>query len=117
MDKQFNEAQAKKFLQERELKEKEEREIARQSALTITIDSLKKLFSHTDVEVYLVGSIIKPYMFRPDSDIDIVLKNFQGDRFDVWTKMESLVKKNIEVILFEHCPFQEHVIKNGYKVL
>ena len=85
--------------------------------LAIAITHIKKRFINTTVEVFLVGSVIQPYMFHPHSDIDIVVKNFKGDRFDLWTQLEMLIKRNIEVIIFENCHFQEHVIKSGYKVL
>ena len=85
--------------------------------MTVAIDTLKNIFSNTDVEVYLVGSITSPYMFYSHSDVDVVLKKFQGDRFKVWTELETMTKRNVEVIIFENCHFQEHVLKNGYKVL
>ncbi|MES2199000.1 MAG: hypothetical protein V4489_02385 [Chlamydiota bacterium] len=117
MDKNFNIEEAKKFLENRESEEKEKREADRKATLTIVIDSLKSIFLDTGVEVYLVGSIAKPYMFHPYSDVDVVLKNFKGDRFDLWTRLETAIKKNVEVIIFENCHFQEYVIKDGYKVL
>ncbi len=117
MDKDFDIGEAKRFLENREFEEKEKRERERISILTSVINSLTSLFLHTDVEVYLVGSITKPYMFYPHSDVDIVLKNFKGDRFDMWTRLETMIKKKVEVIIFENCHFQEHVVKSGYKVV
>lgn len=117
MDQNFDANQAKKFLEKRELQEREQRERERIAVLADVTDKLKALFSNGHVEVYLVGSIMQPYTFYPHSDIDIVLKNFDGDRFDLWTKLETLIQRNVEIILFEHCHFQEHIIKTGYKVL
>ncbi|MBX9922982.1 MAG: hypothetical protein K2Y01_02620 [Rhabdochlamydiaceae bacterium] len=117
MNDNFDTDKAKKFLETREGEEKERKEIERKAALSATVDLLKVLFSHTGVEVYLVGSIIQPYKFHSRSDVDVVLRNFHGDRFEVWTQLEALIKKNVEVIIFENCHFQEHVIKNGYRVL
>ncbi len=117
MNDNFDADKAKKFLEIREGEEKENKEIERKSILMLAIDSLKRLFSHTSVEVYLIGSVTQPYKFHSRSDVDIVLKNFHGDRFEVWTQLELLIKKNVEVIIFENCQFQEHVLKNGYKVL
>lgn len=78
---------------------------------------LKNNFSDARVDVYLVGSIVRPYQFRRDSDIDIVLKGFSGDRFEVWTKLEKALNRSIEIILFETCPFQDYVVKYGLKVI
>jgi predicted nucleotidyltransferase len=117
MDEIFNIDKAKRFLESRELEEKEKRETDRNSTLVLATNALKDLFSHTDVEVYLIGSITKPHMFSPYSDVDVVLRNFKGDRFDVWTGLETIIKKKVEVIIFENCLFQEYILKNGYKVI
>ena len=117
MDEHFDTQQAKEFLASRELQEREQREHERIAVLTLVTDSLKKLFSHSNVEVYLVGSITKPYAFYPHSDVDVVLRNFQGDRFDIWTKLETMITRNVEIIIFKDCHFQEHVISAGYKVV
>jgi predicted nucleotidyltransferase len=117
MDMQFDKEQAKKFLIEREAQEKEHDEQERLDLLAKVLRILKELFSNSDVEIYLVGSIIHPYKFHSKSDVDIVVKNYKGDRFDLWTKLESLIQKKVEVIIFENCSFQDHVTKAGYKVL
>jgi predicted nucleotidyltransferase len=117
MDKNFDMNEAKNFLEGRESAEKEKKETERKSTLMLVVDSLKKIFSSTDVEVYLVGSLIKPYMFHPGSDVDVVLRNFKGDRFDIWTQLEGMTKRNVEVIIFENCHFQDYVVQSGYKVL
>lgn len=117
MDKKFDADEAKRFLEKKESEEKEKREQDRILVLSRAIDALKKLFFHTDVEVYLVGSVTRPYMFHSQSDVDIVLKNFKGDRFDVWAELEKIIERNVEVIVFENCHFQEYVIKSGYKVI
>lgn len=108
---------AKKFLREREEKEKEHFEEMRKIVLEKTIEVLRQEFQGSSVEVYLVGSITQPFEFTDRSDIDIVLKNFQGDFFDVWSKLQQKLDRIIEVILFETCHFQEHILKHGKKVL
>ena len=117
MNEPFDEDEARRFLINRNTTEIEKREQERKTVLAHAIESLKSFFSGSAVEVYLVGSITQPYKFHSRSDVDIVLKNFKGDRFEVWTKMEDLIKRNVEIIRFENCHFQEHVLKEGYKVL
>ena len=113
---QFDVDQSRRFLAQKEIDKKEKREEERKVVLALAIRSLTDLFQGTGVEVFLVGSITQPHLFHSHSDVDIVLKNFAGDRFEVWTKLESMLHRNVEIILFEHCPFQEHVLRNGYRV-
>lgn len=116
MEPAFNSDEAKKFLSAREERERETQEQERTLLFQKVISILKKEFQETNVEVFLVGSIIRPYKFTSRSDVDIVLKNFEGERFDVWTKLEELIGRNVEIILFEKCSFQEFVNSEGFKV-
>ena len=117
MNKKFDSDEAKKFLLAKEKKEKQEREEERKALLQMVISALKKEFEGSAVEVYLIGSIIQPFRFSLRSDIDIVLKNYREDRFDLWAKLERTIGRKIEVILFEKCQFQEFVLKEGFKVV
>jgi predicted nucleotidyltransferase len=114
---QFDSEEAKRLLLAREMKEKQERETARKEVLERTTLVLREEFNGSPVEVYLVGSLTRPYSFTPHSDVDIVLKNYTGDRFDLWTKLEKKIGRSVEIISFETCSFQEFVIKEGVKVL
>lgn len=108
---------ARKFLREREEKEKARFEEMRKNVLEKTVAVLKQEFQGSSVEVYLVGSIIQPLQFSDRSDIDIVLKNYQGNLFDIWSKLQQKLDQTIEVILFETCHFQEYILKYGQKVI
>lgn len=117
MEKRFDREEAKKFLFEQEEKEKKQREETRKYLLQKVIAILKKEFQDSSVEVYLVGSIVRPFAFTTRSDVDIVLKNFIGDRFELWPKLEKEIGRTVEIILFESCHFQEFVLKEGLKVI
>ncbi len=117
MTSNFDSEDAKNFLLARERKEKEERERDRKDTLQKVTSILKKEFEGTAVEIYLVGSILRPFSFSVHSDIDVVMKNYKGDRFDFWTKLEGQIGRTVEIIPFETCPFQEFVLKEGLKVL
>ena len=117
MDKSFDADAAKRFLEKRESEEKEKGERDRLAVLALAIDALKKLFANTNVEVYLVGSVIRPHAFHGQSDVDVVLKNFKGDRFEVWTELEKMIARTVEVIIFENCHFQDYILRDGHKVL
>lgn len=112
----FDSEEAKNFLLAKEKRDKQRKEEERNFLLAKVIVILEKEFKGSSVEVYLIGSIIKPFGFSSRSDIDIVLKNYKEDRFDFWAKLERNLNKRVEIILFETCPFQEFVLKEGLKV-
>lgn len=117
MAESFDKEAARKNLEKRDLKDKEERENLRKKILAKTVSVLEGEFQGTNVEVYLVGSVARPNSFNKNSDVDVVLKNFSGDRFDIWTKLEAKIGRDVEVIIFEACEFKDHVIEQGLKVL
>lgn len=113
----FNEEKAKEFLSERERKERSAQEEERKQLLEKVITLLKAEFKNSPVEVYLVGSVLRPFSFSSRSDIDIVLKNYTGDRFEFWASFENKIGRSIEIISFETCKFQEFVLSEGLKVV
>lgn len=117
MAEKFDSDEAKKYLFAKEEKEKEQRENERKLLLKKAISILEKEFKGSSVEVYLVGSILRPFSFSIHSDIDVVLKNYIGDRFDFWVKLEKEMGRKVEIIPFETCHFQEFVIKEGFRVI
>jgi predicted nucleotidyltransferase len=112
----FDSEEAKEFLLQREKKEREEQENTRKELLQKVILTLEKEFRGTLVESYLVGSILRPFQFSSRSDVDVVLRSYDGDRFAFWTKLEKEIGRAVEIIPFETCPFQEFVLKDGLKV-
>ncbi len=115
--KEFDANEAKKYLQERDERVKNQHEKERKEILEKVIAILREELKNSEVEVYLVGSIIRPFAFTPRSDVDIVLKNFAEDRFEIWSKLEKKIGKSVEIIPFETCQFPEFVLKEGLKVL
>lgn len=117
MDKNFDIKKIKINLEKKELVQREANEQSRQILLKKAIDSIKELFEGTAIEVFLVGSIVQPNKFTSTSDVDIVLKNFKGDRLDIWTKLEGMIERDVEIILFETCHFQDHILKDGKRII
>ena len=113
----FDWDEAKKFLQEKEAKDKQQKENERIALLQKVISILKDEFNGTGVEVYLIGSILQPFRFTKRSDVDIVLKNFKGDLFDLWSPLEHKIDWQIEIIIFEKSRLQEFVLKEGLRVI
>ncbi len=117
MKEKFNSDEAKAFLLAKEEKEKMQREEVRKTVLQKVISTLVDEFKGSNVEIYLIGSILRPFSFSPSSDVDIVLKNYKGDRFELWSKLERKIERKVEIIYFEKCHFQEYVLKDGLKVI
>lgn len=117
MGKEFDIEKAKKFLSEREEQEKKSLEITRLATLEKTLSTLKELFQNTPIEVYLIGSVVVPFRFSHRSDVDIVLKNFDGDLFELWSILEGKIGRTVELIRFETSHFQDFILKNGLKVV
>jgi len=117
MNEQFDSQKAKEFLSNRSQNENEQREDERKTVLKHTCAVIEQEFKDTGIEVYLVGSILRPYQFTANSDIDIVVKNFTGDRFLLWTKLEELLQREVEIILFESCHFKDFITSQGLKVV
>ena len=117
MSKKFDSEEAKRHLLAKEELEKKQNEDERQYLLRKVVLILEEEFRGTAVEVYLIGSIIQPFRFSSRSDIDIVLKNYKGDRFEFWAQLERKIGRKIEIIPFETSRLQEFVLKEGHKVI
>lgn len=116
MNNKFDSEEAKRFLLTKEKHEKQHSEQERVALFEKVISILAQEFKGSSVEVYLIGSILKPFNFSSRSDVNIVLKNYKEDRFDFWVKLERKLDREVEIILFETCRFQEFVLKEGFKV-
>ena len=117
MNDSFDYEEAKEFLLAKEKKEREQGEDERRRLLQKVISVLEKEFKGSDVEVYLIGSLIRPFSFSARSDVDVVLKNYKEDRFDFWAQLERKLGRKVEIIPFETCRFQEFVLKEGLRVI
>lgn len=112
----FDENEAIENLKKLEKKGAEEQEKNRLLVLKNVVAAVKDYFADTPVQVFVIGSLIQPGKFRSDSDVDLVLKNFSGDRFDVWTFLEGQIARKVEVILYENCSFKDHIDKFGLRI-
>jgi predicted nucleotidyltransferase len=113
---QFDENASRENLKRKEIANRAGSEELRRKLLSTTMDILHKEIDQKGTEIWLIGSILKPNGFTKRSDIDIVVKNYKGDRFDLWTLLESKIDHEIEIIRFEECDFQDDILKYGLKV-
>ncbi len=117
MASEFDPIEAKKFLKEREENTRKDQEKIREEFLWNVISILREHFKDSAVQVYIVGSLIRPNQFTSSSDVDIVVKNFTGDRFALWSALEAKIGRTVEVILFETCQFKEFIESDGLRVM
>lgn len=116
-DMKFDEDAARKSLMRKEMTKVAEQEHLRQQLLNKTIDILRQELKDKNLEVWLIGSITCPHRFTKRSDVDIVVKNYFGDRFDLWTLLEKKIEHEIEIIRYEECHFRDEIPITGLKVL
>lgn len=114
---EFNESAAIYNLKKREKAKAIEREELRKKLLDKAFNILRQEFNNRKVEVWLIGSINQQNQFSKRSDIDIVIKNYIGDRLELWTSLEKKIGCQIEIILYEECDFKDEIEKHGLKVL
>jgi len=113
----FDENASLENLKRKELKNSAEWEDFRVKLLNKTKKILLREFNRKGIEIWLIGSIIQPNQFTKRSDIDIVVKNYDGDRFDLWTLLEAEIGHELEIIRYEECDFQNDILQYGIKVL
>lgn len=117
MSQEFDYNAAKKNLQRIEDKKQALIEKERLAVLERTQSVLKEMFKGSGIEVFLVGSVVVPGKFHEGSDVDIVLKGFTGDRFELWPELERKIDRQVEVILYEKCSFKDYIDQNAFRVV
>jgi uncharacterized protein len=101
-------------LEKRSLESRKENEDFRMKTLVRSRRVLKEYFErYRDCRVYLAGSILKPFAFSSDSDIDIAVENFPGTRIDLYTDLSHLFDYPVDIIFLEKCHFSDEIKKNG----
>ncbi len=101
-------------LKEKSLKEKLGREQLRKNLLLHVRQTLTAFFkNYPECNVYLTGSIVRPGLFSPGSDIDIVVENFQGSRLDLFIELSELFDIPVDLIIMERCHFSENIRNRG----
>lgn len=113
----FDEAAAFENLKFREMAKAVDREEMRKKLLEKTIAIFLKEFENGNMEIWLIGSITRSNQFSQKSDIDIVVKGYNGDRFDLWILLEAKIGHAVEIIRYEECDFQDDILKYGLKVI
>ena len=105
-------------LLDRALAEKRERrERQRQERLTAVLHALDELFHEVSFEeVYVFGSLAKPYRYFDESDIDIACIGLRNE--DYFRAVASLSRKldaEVDVVQLEEHPLRKKIIREGIR--
>jgi predicted nucleotidyltransferase len=108
----------KENLKEKDLKQKQCREIRRKEQLKYVCGKLKLYFKdYPECNVYLTGSIVRPGSFSDGSDIDIAVENYPGSRLDLFMKLSELIELPVDLIIMERCQFADQIREKGVRVM
>jgi len=97
--------------------EKKEREELRLQLLEKLFNTLDKL--HCEIpfeEAYLFGSIIKPYKFQKDSDVDIGFIGLKDEHFfKAMSFISREISRDVDVIQLEGYRLAEKIKRDGIR--
>jgi predicted nucleotidyltransferase len=92
-------------------------ELLRKRLLNKTIHLLNDYFTRfPQTNVYLFGSITKENVFTTDSDIDIAVANYSGQRIELYCEIEELLNHTIDLVILEKCSFSDNITRHGLKI-
>lgn len=107
------------LLQEIEAQRKNDLEMKRQDILKQCIETLRDYFSPLHVKsLYITGSVLLPYKFRSQSDIDVAVEGLPDEvYFRAIFELGDLLSRSVEIIELENCSFAESIRENGLRII
>ena len=109
--------QIKSYLQEKQTRQAELNEAIRLSELNNTIDILQKYFANKAGKVFIFGSICHTGCFFANSDIDIAVSSFQGNRIDLYCELSILFKREIDLVFLEKTNIKEFILNDCLQIV
>lgn len=98
-----------------ELRESAERQ--RKKVLDKLVDSFSGLaeeFSFSSA--YVIGSLMEPYKFFSDSDVDIAVEGLHAAHyFGLASRLSVFVERDVDLIELEKCEFADRIRKCGLR--
>jgi predicted nucleotidyltransferase len=67
--------------------------------------------------VYLFGSVARQGSFNQQSDIDIAVENFPGNRLDLYSQLSAIIPHNIDIVILEKCHFADRIKSDGVQII
>ncbi len=105
------------FLDRRARKLRNKREEPRFLILERAKLAIAEVFPGSGEEVYLIGSVARPFHFYSFSDVDIAVKKFPGDILEIQARLEILLDRDVDMIVYEKSRFKEHIDRYGVRVI
>jgi predicted nucleotidyltransferase len=109
--------QIKSYLHGKQAMQAELNEAIRLSELNNTVEILQKYFTNIAVNVYLFGSICHKGLFFANSDIDIAVSSFQGNRIDLYCELSILFKREIDLVFLEKTSIKEFILNDSLQIV
>lgn len=105
------------LLEETVSAKKEKREKLRVAQIKKVLIVLDKLAEQVNFKkAYLFGSLVKPYAFYPDSDIDIGFTGLRdADFFKTIAFLSSELDRDVDVIQMEEHRLKNKIVREGIK--
>lgn len=89
-------------------------ETNRKKTLEKIIPFIKRYFIKKNVsKVYLIGSILQPFNFTENSDIDIAIEDLNEDYFRTMCELEEILQRNVHLIEMGNCSFAHNIKTRG----
>ncbi len=110
-------SQIKSYLHGRQTMQTEQYEEIRLSELNNTIEILRKYFTNKVGKVYIFGSICHKGCFLSNSDIDIAVGNFQGNRIDLYCELSILFKREIDLVFLEKTNIKDYILNDSIQII
>jgi predicted nucleotidyltransferase len=108
----------RRLIRHRKEKDFLRRENLRKETLKGTIAALKRYFRGGDVEaVYLIGSLLHEGKFYEFSDVDVAVKGFKGDVWELGCELERVLNRDVDVIVLEKSSLKDFVERYGLRVI
>ena len=107
------------ILEEIEKQKLDDLEKKRKEIFNLCVTELKKYFKPLNVKsLYITGSLLIPYRFRSQSDIDIAVEGLPQEKyFQAIFELEELLSRKVEIIELENCRFAGKIMASGFKII
>lgn len=109
--------QIKSYLQEKQARQAELNEAIRLSELNNAVEIIQKYFANIAANVYIFGSICHKGLFFANSDIDIAVSSFQGNRIDLYCELSILFKREIDLVFLEKTNIKEYILSDCLQII
>ncbi|MGQ9631104.1 MAG: nucleotidyltransferase family protein [bacterium] len=97
------------------IKERERREQRRKERLTAVLEALDRLSRQISFrEAYIFGSLVRPYRFSENSDIDVAFVGLKDeDFFRTVALLSRMLESEVDVLQLESHRRRDEIVREG----